>query len=47
MVAYDDSVPFINHVKVAEVSASNKVTTLDAGVRFSPAVSINAVTGTS
>jgi hypothetical protein len=41
VVAYDASVPFINHVEVAEVSASNQVKTLDAGVRFNPAVSIN------
>jgi hypothetical protein len=42
VVAYDADTPFITHVRVAEVSAFNHVTTFDAGVRFNPAVSINS-----
>jgi hypothetical protein len=42
VVAYDSTTNFIsNRVRVAEVSAFNTVTTLDAGVRSAPAVSIN------
>jgi hypothetical protein len=42
VVAYDSSFLLVTSVKVAEVSASNAVTTRDSGVRFTPAVSINA-----
>jgi hypothetical protein len=42
VVAYETASFFGNRTKVAEVSAFNTVTTFDAGVRSTPAVSINA-----
>lgn len=42
VVAYETASLFGNRTKVAEVSAFNTVTTFDAGVRSTPAVSINA-----
>jgi hypothetical protein len=41
VVAYDSDFVLVPQVKVAEVSSSNVVTTLNAGSRFHPAVSIN------
>lgn len=40
VVSYSSASQFITRIKVAEVSAFNGVTTLDAGTRFSAAVSI-------
>ena len=42
VVVYNGNDQTSEHVRVAEVSASDSVTTFDAGVRSDPSVSINA-----